>query len=171
MGALGGLLVASDQPASAGMVVVLAGDDTGRRILKAAELVKQGYAPQVLVSGPECCYGENESDLAIAFAVRHGYPAEWFIPLPLVAHSTREEAQIILRELKRRNVRKFLLVTSDFHTARAARVYRRLNDPVSFRMIATPDCDFSAHGWWHTREGRKTFLYEWVKTVADWVGM
>jgi uncharacterized SAM-binding protein YcdF (DUF218 family) len=169
--ALGRFLVESQEPFSAEMVVVLAGDDTGHRILKGAELVRQGYAPKVLVSGPECCYGNHESDLAIPFAVQQGCSQEWFIPLPHSARSTLEEARLVLRELESRHVRRFLLVTSDFHTARAARVYRRLAPRGSFRVVAASSPDFSAGGWWHSREGRKQFLIEWIKTVAYWFGI
>lgn len=167
---LGGFLVDSEEPFHADIVVVLAGDDTGARILRGAELVKQGYAPAVVVSGPACCYGRHESDLAIEYAVAAGYPREWFIPLPMVAHSTREEAQILTRELERLKVSRFLLVTSDYHTRRAARVYRALVPPGSFRTIAAKSEDFGA-GWWRTREGRKQALLEWIKTFAYWAGL
>lgn len=171
LGALGRYLIASEEPFQADMVVVLAGDDSGHRILRAAELVRQGYAPKVLVSGPECCYGRHESDLAIPFAVQHGYPAEWFIALPAAVKSTREEALAILPELQRRRVRRFLVVTSDYHSRRAGRVYRALAPAGSFRVVTAPDVYFGAERWWHSREGRKQFLIEWMKTVAYWVGM
>jgi hypothetical protein len=38
-------------------------------------------------------------------------------------------------------------------------------------MVAAPDEYFSADGWWKDREARKTFLVEWMKTVATWLGM
>lgn len=171
LAALGRFLVESEEPFRADIVVVLAGDDHGNRILKGAELVRQGYAPKVLVSGPECCYGMHESDLAIPFAVRHGYPADWFVPLPFRGFSTREEARFVLAGLARLGVRRFLLVTSDYHTRRAARIYRGLVAPGSFRVIAAPDWAFTPDGWWRTREGEKQAFYEWVKTLANWCGI
>ena len=93
------------------------------RIEKAAQLAKAGYVPQVLVSGPPGVYGINESDLAVQFIEREGYPAQWFIPFPDPSHSTKEEAGYILRELRRRNVHSFLLVTSDYHSGRARRIF------------------------------------------------
>ena len=59
--------------------MVLAGDFYGHRIVKAGELVRAGYVPAGLVSGPAGIYGMHECDLAIAFIVRQGYPADWFI--------------------------------------------------------------------------------------------
>jgi len=168
-------LVLDDGPAKADIAVVPAGDSYGHRILKAAELVKQGYVPAVLVSGPAGMYGQYESDLAIPFAVRHGYPAEWFIPAPNSSLSTREEAIDILAELRRRNVHSFLLVTSSFHTARAARTYRSLTRDSAgvptFRTVAAPAEFFSPDSWWRVRESRKIVFSEWSKTIASALGL
>lgn len=168
-------LIHDDGPAKADIAVVPGGDAYGHRILKAAELVKQGYVPAVLVSGPAGQYGQYESDLAIPFAVRHGYPAEWFIPFPNSSLSTREEAIGILAELRRRNVHSFLLVTSSYHTARAGRTYRSLagesGGGLTFRSVAAPDEFFLPDSWWRVRESRKTVFMEWSKTIAASLGM
>lgn len=168
---LGWLLVHNDGPAHADIAVVLAGDFYGNRILRAAELVKQGYVPQVLVSGPYGIYGFYECDLAIQFAVKHGYPESWFIRAPNTALSTREEAAVILPDLRRRGVHRFLLVTSNYHTARAARIYRPALRDLDMRVVAAPDLYFTPDGWWHNRQGQKVFLIEWLKTVANGLGM
>lgn len=168
---LGRLLVRDDGPVRADMAVVLAGDFSGNRILRAAELVKQGYVPSVLVSGPHVVYSLYECDLAIPFAVKHGYPADWFLREPNEALSTRAEAAAILPDLRRRGVHRFLLVTSDFHTARAARIYRSAAPDLEMRVVAAPDDYFRADGWWRNREGRKIFLVEWLKTGANVFGM
>src|SRR5262249_4473838 len=104
--------------------VILAGDEYGYRVVKGAELVRDGYIPAVLVSGPPY-YHIHESDVAIEYATSKGFPASWFIPFPNDGRSTREEAAAILPELERRGIHSFLLVTSDYHTARAGRIYRR----------------------------------------------
>ena len=168
-------LVRDDGPAKADIAVVLAGDASGLRILKAAELVRQGYAPAALISGTASYYGVNECDVAIPFAVRRGYPAEWFIPFPGSAFSTREEAVDILAELRRRGVRSFLLVTSDFHTARAARIFRWAERTggggPALRVIPAPDRSFRAGSWWRNRQSQKIFFDEWCRTVAAAVGI
>ncbi|MCC6860802.1 MAG: YdcF family protein [Bryobacterales bacterium] len=171
LGWLGAYLVVAEAPARAEMAVVLAGDYRGNRVVKGAELVKQGFVPRVLVSGPDGFYGIHESDLAIPFAVRHGYPRDWFIPFLNKARSTEEEANAIARELERMGVRNILLVTSDYHTRRAARIFRSRAPGLRFRVIAAPDEDFQAQSWWRTRQGRKQAFYEWAKTVAGWLGI
>jgi hypothetical protein len=159
----------------ADIAVVLAGDIYGRRILKAAELVRSGFVPSVLVSGPGPLYGMYESDLAIAFAVSKGNPQTWFISFPNSALSTQEEAGKIVTELQRRNIHSFLLVTSDYHTARAGRIYRetsrRRGAPFEMRVVAAPDEFFRADTWWRSRQGQKTVFIEWSKTLATAIGM
>ena len=169
--ALGSYLVHQDQPKHADLALVLAGDATGNRIIRAAELVRQGYVPKVVVSGPSGQYGLYECDLAIPFAVRAGYPESYFIHFEHDAHSTQEEAANAVAELKRLGARHVLLVTSDYHTRRAGRILRAAAPDIEFTVVAAPDQYFSAGGWWHNREGRKTFLVEWEKTVANWFGV
>lgn len=171
LAAAGGYLIRTDPPFPADIVVVPGGDGYGHRVLKAAELVRQRLAGQVLVSGPAGIYGLHESDLAIPFAVRHGYPPDWFVPLVHAGTSTRQEAGIVAAELRRRGVRRCLLVTSDYHTRRAGRLFRGAAPEIEFRVLAAPDEFFRAGQWWRSREGQKTFVLEWTKTVAMWFGL
>jgi uncharacterized SAM-binding protein YcdF (DUF218 family) len=169
--AAGNFLVRDETPFHGDMLVVLAGDDHGNRILKAAELARRGFAPQILVSGPYCCYGNVESDLAIAFAVRKGYPAEWFVSFPIHDTSTATEVPDIVRELERRRVGRFVVVTSNYHTRRTAEIFRRHVPADRFRVVAAPDWAFRPEDWWRSRDGRKQAFLEWTKTLATWVGL
>ncbi len=169
--ALGGYLVRSEAPAQADMIVVLAGDYMGNRILMAAEMVRRGLAPRALVSGPGDVYGQHESDLAIAFAVRHGYPESYFVPFPNESRSTAAEADVIIPELRKLHAHRIDIVTSNYHTRRAGNIYRSRAGDLEIHMIASPDQYFTPEAWWKNREGRKTLLVEWQKTVATWFGM
>ena len=169
---VGRFLVEEQSPVKSDVALVLAGDSRGRRIVRAGELVRQGLAPVALVSGPMELYGVNEAVLAIQFAERRGLPREYFEAVPISAMSTLEEARAFAPELRRRNVRSVLLVTSDFHTRRAAETFRRvIGNDVRFTAVAAPDPYFSPDTWWHNREGQKTVFYEMSKTLAAWVGL
>jgi uncharacterized SAM-binding protein YcdF (DUF218 family) len=170
LAALGGFLVRAEPPGRAELAVVLAGDWWGNRILKAADLVRQGYVPRALVSGPDGAYGYHECDLAIPFALRRGYPEHWFLHLHHHGYSTREEAQAVLPELRRRGIRSVLIVTSDYHTRRAGALYRSLAPDLQIRVVAAPDVFFRADAWWKTRQGRKQWFFEALKTVTGWLG-
>src|SRR5580704_4898287 len=64
-------------------------------ILTALGLVKEGWAPKILVDGPNGNYGLYECDLAIPFAVKAGYPESYFIHFENPAHSTQEEMRLV----------------------------------------------------------------------------
>jgi uncharacterized SAM-binding protein YcdF (DUF218 family) len=159
----------------ADIAVILAGDPGGSRIKMGGDLVREGYVPAALVSGPMGAYEERESDLAIAFAVRHGYPATSFIPFPINAHSTQEEAAAIIPELLRRHVHRMLLVTSEYHTGRAYRIYentlRKLGVSMEIHAVSAPDPDFHMDSWWRSREDEKIIFFEWTKTIAAVLGI
>jgi hypothetical protein len=166
-------LVRDDGPAKAEIGVVLAGDLSGHRVVKGAELVRDGYVPALLVSGP-VYYDVYECDVAIAFAVHKGYPSSGFIPFPNATHSTREEAAKVLQELRHRGIHSFLLITSDYHSARAARIYRAAiaasGGGFEMRVVAAGDQYFSQNSWWRNREAQKTVFLEWTKTLATALG-
>ena len=168
---LGGYLVHSDAPVPADMIVVLAGDFTGSRILTAGNLLRQGFAPKALISGPAGVYGIYESELAIAMAVRNGYPAAYFVAFPNDSKSTASESEAVISELRKLHVHKIDLVTSNFHTRRAAKIFRSHAPDMEVHVVAAPDRYFTPNGWWKEREGRKTFVMEWMKTVGEWLGM
>lgn len=167
----GSYLVQAGPPVKADIVLVLAGDGRGGRIVKAAELVRDGFAPNVLVSGPDGNYGLHECDLAIPFAVKAGYPESMFLHFENSARNTRDEARQAAAQLRKMGVHRVLVVTTDFHTRRAGRMYRSEAPDLEISVVAAKDMYFSPDGWWHNREGQKTALYEWMKTVASWVNL
>jgi len=171
LNALGGYLVHADAPQPADAALVLAGDGWGHRILTAAQLVRDGYVPKVLVSGPDGSYGNHECDLAIPFAMRHGYPESYFVHVEHNGRSTLAEAHAVLSEVRREGLKRILVVTSNYHTRRAGRIFRSLAPDLTILVVAAPDEYFTPDGWWRNREGQKIFLTEWEKTVANWVGI
>lgn len=150
---------------------MLAGDYSGNRIVMAGDLVRRGFASKALVSGPSGAYGMHESDLAIPYAVRHGYSESYFVALPNDGRSTREEAADVLAALNKQRAHRIDIVTSDYHTRRAGNIYHALAPNLEIHMVAAPDQNFSPDGWWKNREGRKTFLLEWMKTASSWFGI
>jgi uncharacterized SAM-binding protein YcdF (DUF218 family) len=165
-------LIENDGPQKADAILVLGGDDAGFRIIKGAQLAQAGYAPYVIVDGPKVL-GGHESDATLRYAEQNGYPNSLFRPLllPTGVNSTRAESQYVGLYLNQEHIRKILLVTSNYHTRRAARLMRSANPWLHVVVVAAPDQFFTPDGWWKRREGQKTFLLEWMKTVAAWLGM
>lgn len=152
--------------------VVLGGDDSGVRILKAAQLAQAGYVPYVLVDSPKALMG-YESDMTILYGEKRGYPSMLFRPLQLPQNvkSTRTEAQYVGKYLQQEHIHKILLVTSNFHTHRAAYLFRKMNPGLDVIAIPAQDPDFNPNSWWTYRNGQKTFVMEWMKTVAAYLGI
>lgn len=152
-------------------IVVLAGDGKGNRILKGAELAKEGYAPVVIASNGGENYDRTESSLAIEFAVHRGYAPELFLATDWNVHSTAEEANHAIPLLRARRAHRVLIVTSVWHTARSGRIFRRLAPDIEFHLVGADDPDWDRGNWWRSREGKKDFLTEFTKTFADYLHM
>jgi len=167
---LGASLVSVQPPFQSDVIAVIGGDWFGNRILKAAELAKAGYAPVVLVSGAGYLYGNYEAEIAVAFAAKHGYEARLFRTLEYPCTSTAEEAAAVVLELRRMKAKRYILVTSPFHTARAGRLFRAAAPDLEVRVISSKDTLDWAR-WWVSREGRKTFLLEFTKTATGRLGL
>ena len=168
--AVGSFLIKTDPLEEAEIVVVLAGDGSGHRIMKAVELVEQGYAPLVLVDGPLRHYDFSEAALAIEFAARRGAAREILEAFPIMASSTQSEAEMVDQELRRRGIRKALVVTSDFHTRRARNLFRkRTSGLVAYRVVAARYPGFHLESWWRSRFGLKVVFLEYIKTAASWL--
>ncbi|MBV9306541.1 MAG: YdcF family protein [Acidobacteriaceae bacterium] len=159
-----------DRPQKSDAIVVLGGDDFGNRIMKAARLQQAGYAPYVLVSGPHHLLGP-ESDETIEYAHRQGYETSIFRPLPSGSDSTRSETAFLGQYFREHGIRKVLLVTSNYHTRRAAKLMRKQNPDIWTVVVPAPDPFFTPNTWWQTRNGQKTFMYEWMKTAATALGV
>ncbi len=166
---MGQFLVSSEAPRKADAVVCMAGDEFGLRILTSAELVKKGYAPFVLVSGiPHLLM--NEADEMIRYAELRGYPASYFHAFRHDSDSTKSETRAIAAYLKIQGIHNVLLVTSNYHTRRAAWLLNKAAPWLEIHTVAAPDRYFSPNGWWTTRSGQRTFLNEWLRTLSAWVG-
>ena len=150
---------------------MLGGDANGVRILRAAELAQGGYVPIVLVDAPQSLMG-NESDMTIPYAEKHGFAAGLFRPLLLPAgmNSTRAEAAYVGQYLRTHDIHSILLVTSNYHTHRASYLFRKENPWLQVDSVPAADPSFNPDAWWTDREGQKTFLLEWTKTVATYLG-
>jgi len=158
------LLVLRDDPTQADAVVVLAGNGTGGRILKGAELVRDGYAPRLYVlDDTACMHGEcvrwsqlwRDSRRSSRSDLETIVPREAVVPLlediPL-SPGTYEEAEAAWSRLEPMGVRRLLLVTDEYHSRRATLTWRKvvagraevLSVPCSTRCT-------SVQNWWQDR--------------------
>jgi uncharacterized SAM-binding protein YcdF (DUF218 family) len=167
---LGEFLVVSDPLEHADLIYVFAGDFWGSRVLLGANLGSKGWAPRVIMSGGLYSGGgyvnRYAGDLAVDFAVQHGYSRGLFLSVPFEAHSTIDEARAMGPIFHRLGARSVLLVTSNFHSRRAAQVFRLLLPEFEFRMEGSPDHTFDPHAWWRTPEQRHLLFSEYQKMIG-----
>jgi len=168
--AVGESLIVSDPLEKADAIYVLAGDFFGSRVLLGADLGARGFAPLVLLSGGrysnDFYQNRYSGDLALQFAVEHGYQPALFQAIRLNTPSTIEEAQAMGPIFRRMGVRRVILVTSNFHSRRAALVFRLVLPDVHFSVVPSKDLDYNPASWWKTRRGRHLVESEYEKIAG-----
>lgn len=174
--AAGRFLVVADTPEQADAIVVLAGSYPDR-VFEAVELYRQGLAPRILL----CREVENSgyrraaelgvsiprpSDINRAVAEQLGVPASAVEVLDRFGDSTYSEAEAVIDEALRRGYHTILLVTSKYHSRRAAAIYRFLAaGHVKFIMRPARDDDFQSEGWWRDRISTRRLIIEYQKML------
>jgi uncharacterized SAM-binding protein YcdF (DUF218 family) len=163
-------LIRTDPLDSADLIVVLAGDGSGRRVEEGLRLLQTGIAPRMLVNGSYSLYEARECDLGRAYAVALGGDPEAIEAFCMDADSTLDESRILDQELRSRQVQRAIIVTSDFHTARAGRIFHKsTSGDVRYSFAASPTPGFDPNSWWRSRPGREIVVIEWIKTLNSWL--
>jgi len=163
----GQFLVCSERPEKSDLILVLGGDFYGPRVLKGAELGVEGYAPQVLLSGPPYQRSRPEGEFAIDYLVSKGYPRGLFQAYGVRAGSTIPEAIADCVELKRRHIHRVILVTSSYHSRRAYIVFRLFCPAVHFIPVPAPDPHYKPDHWWTDAGSRRLFFSECKKILGS----
>ncbi|HEV2498132.1 MAG TPA: ElyC/SanA/YdcF family protein [Terriglobia bacterium] len=173
----GELLVRSGPlPAHAQVAVALNGSIAGvlARTSEAVRLLKSGIVDNVIVSIPPKGYwGESIPAEANDYFTKHFGPAVAARIFYCVssADSTIEEAHAIEECLKAIGWTSVVIVTSNFHSRRAGRIWRaelaKANSPVKLNVDGVADGSFEPRGWWRKRVYAKTWLLETSKLVWE----
>jgi len=166
--ALGRSLIAEDTLHPADAILVLGGESReGDRVRHAVKLFKRGLAPLLVLSGTSMGFRTHEADVMRRHAEFLGVPPARILIVKHDSDSTREEAGAVVPVMKRRGLKEVILVTSNYHTARAKRIFEGAAGPYGPHFLASPVDDglFEPDGWWMRRRYAKTFVYEAIKTV------
>lgn len=170
---IGKSIVRNDPLHQADLVIVLGGDFFGPRVRRGAELVRMGYAPLALISGP--VYGNQdfayapEGQLAIQMLVREGYPAKQFKSVSIRSGSTLGEVAELGSELIRYNAHSILLVTSNYHSRRACLAFFLQWPTVKCTCVGADDPVFRPERWWENRSHADIVGKEWLKYVGTMI--
>jgi len=171
------LIVEAELP-RADAVVVLAGSSAYvERTRRAAEIVREGRAPKVLLTDDGQLSGwSNELERNPRFVeraaeelARAGVPSASVEVLPQTVSSTHDEALLVGEYARTRRLRSVLLVTSAYHSRRALWTFRRALEgsgvEVGVATVAQEGLSLRAGVWWLSPRGWQTVAGEYVKLV------
>lgn len=163
--------VVEDPLVKSDAIVVLGGDSVqGVRVEHAVALYRQGWAPKLLLSGPMLRTDFSEVQLMDAQARRLGVPERAIVKVPAFVDSTLEEALDLRPFLAEHDMRRVIVVTSDFHTRRARMVWRKALGDSGFQVnfSSAPELHMVSTTWWEHRKALKETTLELLKYGDSW---
>jgi uncharacterized SAM-binding protein YcdF (DUF218 family) len=159
------LLKAQRKNEQVDVIVVLTGAQG--RIREALWLLEQGRSTHLFVSGVE---GDATVDSILLANQRSDFSQELKkkIFLDSVSQNTEQNAEEIVKALKKNSWNSFLLVTSSYHLPRAKELIRKelikndLPDAI-MRSHSVESHNFESHNWWTKNTGWLLMLKEYLK--------
>lgn len=167
-GGFAGRLLVRDHPEKSDVIVVLAGDSQDERYRHGMELLRAGYGKHLFLdaSSDSRYFGHTPAEYAQAFVERDaGDMLQKVSICPFEDDSTFSETAFVARCLAPLQPQSVLLVTSDWHTARARSVFAKLLPQYHWAVAAARDPRMFGVQWWRHREWAKTALEEWCKVI------
>lgn len=169
---LGGFLIHDDPLSHADAIYVLGGSPVERGE-EGARLVLAGYATRAVFTGEPRnelleAFGidSSEAGLGMHIAEQHGLTAERVEGLHQ-GTSTAEEAQAVRAHAERIGADTIIVVTTEFHTRRVSRVFRRAFRGTGTVVLvrAARSNRYDADRWWDSEEGLIMVNNEYMKLL------
>jgi len=163
-------LLVNDHPEKSDVIVVLAGDSQDQRYRRGMELLRAGYGTRLFLdaSSDSSYFGHTPAEYAENFLRQDaGDMASKVSVCPFEEDGTATETLYVARCLGPLHPRSVLLVTSDWHTARARSIFAKRLPQYHWSAAAAHDPRLFGARWWQHREWAKTTFQEWLK-VAWW---
>jgi uncharacterized SAM-binding protein YcdF (DUF218 family) len=148
------------------------------RLVEAADLFKDGYAAQLVLTSEPLTPAEEfliDRRIEVETADRRrrrilealGVPASAIVILPEPVNSTVEEAHVFAKWASTHPVRSLMIVTSPPHTARARLTFmHELQDRnIEVFSRAARLGAFRPDSWWRSRATLRDGVLEWQKLV------
>lgn len=152
-----------DEPAPHADVIVLLGDDNfyADRATHAAQLLRQGVAPEIVASGRRLRPNASLSELMEHDLIERGVPKEKVEKFTHDASDTIEEAEALEKLATQRHWKSLVIVTSNYHTRRVRYIYEKIfPQGITVTVASAPDGDFDPQKWWEKGKSIKLFVHE-----------
>jgi len=175
MPSLGYWLDIGQKPVKADFAFGLGGGALTRPFTVAA-LVKGGWAGQALVMVPEESLDKQTQFPRSPWVDREvflarGVPEHRMVELPGCPLHTRDEAEMLMRFLRRRPDASVLVVTCAPHSRRARWVFVRVlgNQADQIRFVSAPNDLYTLDRWWRSQQGFQAVTMEYPKLLFYWI--
>lgn len=174
------LLIASDPlPEHFDAAIVLQGSVAAEkaRVAGAMGLLRSGRASLALLSVPRESYWGQSIPPVARFYLERTYGADLaaltdFCELGEDVDSTMQEAQALTPCIQEHHWQSIVIVTSNYHTRRARRIWRRVihSEPnIHIWIDGVADPEFQ-QPWWRHRQSAKIWVLETTKLVWTVLG-
>ena len=163
-------LVYQDSFARIPWAVVLAGESRDcERTDAVSRLYQDGRIDTVVLSGCRIFKTHYQSEYMLDYLVDRGVPRDKIFEFRQDAYSTIEEARLLIRQFRFQNLDTVLIVTSNYHSARTHRIFRKLAQGYPHVLVYPAEFHgYDPAAWWSSRESMKYWVNEWLKTFYTW---
>lgn len=170
--ALGDFLVIRDPLVPVDTIIAVSGDGP-ERAGTASALLQQGYAHWLILSGSSLGAARGGATAAMLRVALHAGIPEDQILVDEQSFSTRDNARNSALLMLRHGLRRATLVTSPYHTRRAAWVFRAEFIPrgLEIRVYAVNHSFFEVRRWWVRERDRGLVVREYEKLLAFLLGI
>lgn len=170
---LGRFLVESDKLEKADAIAVFSGD-SGARTERAVELLKEGYAEYLILSGGKVYDDVTMAELMKSHAIKLGVD-ESKILIDDESSTTNENAEFTEDIIEENNLKSVIVVTSDYHTRRSKLAMEKALENTSIdgekvEVTVTPSKEekFTTK-WWTSGNSVLMVISEYLKLMGYWV--
>ena len=162
-----------ETPSSCDAIVAISGGNTSARTTRAIELFKQGYGKKLIFSGANSDPSAISDAAQMAKQARRSGVSISDILIEEQAKNTNENAKNVSNIVKDRKYKSIILVTSPYHSTRAALEFKKAFLNTDVRVFSAPvdnDLEWSDL-WWTNMRGWYLALSELVGICRFYVGV
>ncbi len=170
--ALGNFLMIRDPLIPVDSVIAVSGDGA-ERTLTASALLQQGYAHWLILSGSRRGAAPGGATaMMLRMALRVGIPRDQIL-VDDQSLSTFDNARNSAQLMQVHGLRRAILVTSPYHTRRAAWIFRTefSRHRLEIRVYAAEESFFEVRQWWMREQDRGLVVREYEKMLAFLLGI
>lgn len=164
------MLIKKDEMKPADVIVVLAGEQE-ERVIYGTKLFRDDWArkDRIILAGGPLVWKYTWASLMKEQAESLGIPGKKIL-LEDKSRSTEEDAFYTKEILQENGFKSIILVTSPYHSRRAALIFKSVLGS-EFKIISAPADEswFNVNDWWKRRRDRSAVLNEFSKYLWLWI--